>query len=393
MFQICLDMKKTLAAAITSFGLLGFCQIQEAKSQTVIDTITRAFSYAVAADPTKTISGGGSQINIYKLDNNGAATLVVENLYPDGGPGTFSANDYAIDSVGGKIFFREPPRGGGLPLRARVFDIETETLADGWVEITGLPSGAQPIFVTMPDKIGEKISKKCDSTDGTTCDTGTNKVTLGGEGDSQLAIIDADGISTGGKNLVKRVGDELHIGENSLVTVESGGRQKLYATDANGNYIDIDITNGSRLLINGRDVEKSIDNVGALSAALGSVPTISADSKLTCGLGAGTHSDAYAISGGCASKLSERVSVNAALATVINNQTGGTTDNLSARAGFTFRLGKIDDSPKIAAQKAAQLHDEVAKMREENAMLFARLQKLEQLASLQVDESRDLASR
>ena len=45
------------------------------------------------------------------------------------------------------------------------------------------------------------------------------------------------------------------------------------------------------------------------------------------------------------------------------------------------------------ARKAAELHDEVAKMREENAMLLARLQKLEQLASLQVDESRDLASR
>ena len=386
-------MKKTLAAAITSFGLLGFCQIQEAKSQTVIDTITRAFSYAVAEDPTKTISGGGSQINIYKLASDGSASLLVENLYPDGGPGTFSANDYAIDSVEGKIYFREPPRGGDLPLRARVFNIKTETLEDDWVTITGLPDGAQPIFVTMPDKIGEKISKKCDSTDGSTCDAGTNKVTLGGEGSSQLAIIDSDGISTGGKNLVKRVGDELHIGENSLVTVESGGRQKLYATDANGDAIDIDITNGSKLLINGRDVEKSIDNVGALSAALGSVPTISADSKLTCGLGAGTHSDAYAISGGCASKLSERVSVNAALATVINNQTGGTTDNLSARAGFTFRLGKIDDSPKIAAQKAAQLHDEVAKMREENSMLLARLQKLEQLASLKVDESRDLASR
>ena len=386
-------MKKSLAAAITSFGILGLCQIQEARSQTVIDTITRAFSYAVAEDPTKTVSGGGSQINIYKLANNGAATLVVENLYPDGGPGTFTANDYAIDSVGGKIFFREPPRGNGLPLRARVFDIETETLEEGWVTISGLPDGAQPIFVTMPDKIDEKISKKCDSTDGTTCDSGTDKVTLGGEGDSQLAIIDSDGISTGGKNLVKRKGDELHIGENSLVTVESGGRQKLYATDANGDAIDIDITNGSRLLINGRDVEKSIDNVGALSAALGSVPTISADSKFTCGFGAGTHSSAYAVSGGCASRVSERISLNAAVATVFNNHTGDFDDNLSARAGFTFRLGQIDDTPKIAAQKAAQLHDEVAKMREENAMLFARLQKLEKLASLQMGESNDLASR
>ena len=78
---------------------------------------------------------------------------------------------------------------------------------------------------------------------------------------------------------------------------------------------------------------------------------------------------------------------------MVNNHTGDSDDNLSARAGFTFRLGRIDDSPKVAARKAAELHDEVAKMREENAMLLARLQKLEQLASLQVDESRDLASR
>ena len=170
-------------------------------------------------------------------------------------------------------------------------------------------------------------------------------------------------------------------------------QQQLYATDANGDPIDIDITNGTRLLINGRDVEKSIDNVGALSAALGSVPAVSDDSQLTCGFGAGTHSAAYALSAGCASRVSDRVSVNAALATVVNNHTGDSDDNLSARAGFTFRLGRIDDSPKVAARKAAELHDEVAKMREENTMLLSRLQKLEQLASLQVDKSRDLASR
>ena len=47
---------------------------------------------------------------------------------------------------------------------------------------------------------------------------------------------------------------EIHIGENSLVTNEVGGVQQLYATDAGGNAIDIDITNGSDLLINGDSV-------------------------------------------------------------------------------------------------------------------------------------------
>ena len=217
-------------------------------------------------------------------------------------------------------------------------------------------------------------------------------------GNSSINVqITSEGISDAtGANLIKRTADgALHIGENSLVTKEQDGRQGMWATDANGGSIDIDVTNGSRLLINGRDVEKSIDNVGALSAALGSVPAISADSQFTCGFGAGTHSSAYALSGGCASRVSDRVSVNAALATVINNHTGDSDDNLSARAGFTFRLGKIDDSPKIAARKAAELHDKVGKLEESNQALAATnqsLMKLLQAQSARLDNLEKIAS-
>ena len=222
---------------------------------------------------------------------------------------------------------------------------------------------------------------------GSSLDTALNRLCLG-----QILKEESDG--------------SIHIGENSLVLLEAGGKQKMWATNGSGDIIDIDIVNGSRLLINGRDVEKSIDNVGALSAALGSVPAISDDSQFTCGFGAGTHSSAYALSGGCASRVSDRVSVNAALATVVNNHTGDSDDNLSARAGFTFRLGKIDDSPKVAARKAAELRDEVAKLREENeamraeslmqqqinASLLARLERLERIASVQLPLLGDRAS-
>ena len=218
--------------------------------------------------------------------------------------------------------------------------------------------------------------------------TGTNPTT-----------IHETGLEVGGENLIRRSADgAVHIGKNSLVTIEEGGRQKMWATNASGESIDIDITNGSRLLINGRDVEKSIDNVGALSAALGSVPAISADSPFTCGFGAGTHSSAYALSAGCASRVSDRVSVNAALATVINNHTGDKDDNLSARAGFTFKLGKIDDSPKVAARKAAALHDEVAALRDENESIkaasieqkqlnLALMERLERLEAIALGQS------
>ena len=242
-------------------------------------------------------------------------------------------------------------------------------------------------------------------TSGTVEIGGSSAVVEIGTGDNPTTI-SSEGVSVGGSNLIKKSGGTVSIGENSLKLREQGGRQQMWATDANGDSIDIDVVNGSRLLINGRDVEKSIDNVGALSAALGSVPTVSADSQFTCGFGGGTYSSAYAFSGGCASRVSDRVSVNAALATVVNNHTGDADDNLSARAGFTFRLGKIDDSPKVAARKAAELRDEVAKLREENlsmraeslmqkqinSSLAARLEQLERIASSQLSSLGDRAS-
>jgi len=360
-----------------------------------IDTITRAFSYAVAEDPTKTISGGGSQINIYKIDSTGAASLVVENLYPDGGPGTFSADQYAIDSAEGKIYFREPPRGGDLPLRARVFDIKTETLADDWITITGMPDGAMPIFVTMPTATKDQINKQCESDDGTTCNANSNEITLGGTGTDELMKVDANGISTGGtsgKSLVKYVGDELHIGQNSWITKEENGRQKVYAKDAAGNPIPIDYTNGTKLLINGRDVEQSINNVGALSAALTGLPTVPTDTTLACGLGSGTHGGNFALSGGCASKVNDKLSINYAASMTIPGQdyAGDFEDTFSARAGFVWKLGKPVNSELISMKKK-EFQTKIISLEEKNQELLARLERLEKVA-LGESKSKDLAT-
>ena len=78
-----------------------------------------------------------------------------------------------------------------------------------------------------------------------------------GKGNSKVTITNEGIADASGAGLIRNVNGAIHIGENSLITVEEDGRQKLYATDANGKPIDIDITNGSRLLINGRDVEKA----------------------------------------------------------------------------------------------------------------------------------------
>ena len=266
-----------------------------------------------------------------------------------------------------------------------------------FIELTNLPSGANPINIGVINKLNNTIEKKCDSTDSDCDDASDTKfVSLGGEGTDELLRIDNDGISQGGstgKSLVKYVGDELHIGENSWITKEEGGRQKVYAKDAAGNPIPIDYTNGTKLLINGRDVEQSINNVGALSAALTGLPTVPNDTTLACGFGTGTHGGDFAFAGGCASKVNETLSVNYAASMTMPGQdyAGDFEDTFSARAGFVWKLGKPVKPTLISMKEKKEFETQINTLEETNKQLLARLEKLEKVALGSI-QSKDLAS-
>jgi len=61
-------------------------------------------------------------------------------------------------------------------------------------------------------------------------------------------------------DLIKEESDgSVHIGENSLVTIEENGVQQLYATDANDDMININIKKGTDLLIDGVSVAGSLN--------------------------------------------------------------------------------------------------------------------------------------
>ena len=176
------------------------------------------------------------------------------------------------------------------------------------------------------------------------------------------------------------------IGENSLKLKETATEQQLWGTNSSGQIVPINITNGSKLLINGRDVEQSIDNVGALSAALTALPTVPKDSPIACGIGTGTHSGNYAFSGGCASKVNEKLSFNAAASFVPGQDYQGTDNSYSARAGFIFKLGKINKD-KLISKKENQLDLKITNLQTENkelksliALQNTRLEKLEKIA-------------
>ena len=212
--------------------------------------------------------------------------------------------------------------------------------------------------------------------------------------------LDANGVSQGGTNLISRTSDGVtSIGANSLKLQESGGLQKMWATDNTGKSIPIDITNGSKLLINGRDVQQSINNVGALSAALTGLPTVPTDTNLACGIGSGTYAGDFAFSGGCASKLNKNLAINyAASLTLPGRSDIGYSDTFSARAGFVWKLGKATNPTQISMRAKEKMEVKINSLEDKNkrldntvSNLVAKLERLEKLA-LKESKSEDLAT-
>ena len=222
------------------------------------------------------------------------------------------------------------------------------------------------------------INQACNDRIGLYIDEQTDGSVKLGNSDATVTI-NSEGISKSGSNLIKRTSSgELHIGENSWITKEENGRQKVYAKDAAGNSIPIDYTNGTKLLINGRDVEQSINNVGALSAALTGLPTVPTDTTLACGLGTGTYGGDFAFSGGCASKVNEKLSINYAASMTMPGQdyAGDFEDKFSARAGFIWKLGKSTKKPKISLNKKKEIDLKISKLENDNEELKHENQKI-----------------
>ena len=171
-----------------------------------------------------------------------------------------------------------------------------------------------------------------------------------------------------GKNLISKKTtsegtEEVHIGENSLVTYESGGRQQLYATNAATNQIDLNIKKGTNLLIDGVNVMDAIHGSVAMGAAMASLPTSAGDAQYTCGLGTGFHNSSTAISGGCGfdfknfdfvktmPKAFHDASFNFGVASVVE----GKQDGATLKAGITFKFGA---PKKIKTAEAIQFRTE-----------------------------------
>ena len=159
------------------------------------------------------------------------------------------------------------------------------------------------------------------------------------------------------------------IGENSLNFKETPNMLDVWGTNTQSKKVPINMTEG--LLIKGRDVEQSINNVGALSAALTGLPTIPTNSSLACGLGTGTHGGDFAFSGGCASRVNKKLSINYAASMTMPSQdyAGDFEDKFSARAGFVWQLGNSNKPTKISMNQKEEIDLKISKLENDNELL------------------------
>ncbi len=300
----------------------------------------------------------------------------------------------------------------------RTFEIDdpTETVSGGLTLVERPSTAGGPIdssLVLSNDGDGELIRVK------------TNEITAGGDSDSTLIKKNADGtiqlgtdandiditsegLAIDGDPLItKKANGELHIGKNSWITKEENGKQNVYAKDADGNAIPINYTNGTDLQINGKSVQgqintnaSNIKNLGegvvsstALTAALTALPQTSKESKISCGVGTGAYSSKYALGFGCASKLNERVDINAGGSYVFGSSKSygeGTLDSGIVKAGFVFKLGEINKNTQISMKEKENFETKIKTLEEKNNELLARLKRLEKVALGDL-KSKDLA--
>ena len=282
-----------------------------------------------------------------------------------------------------------------------VTDFGNETLLDTWESSrSGITLFNSSLEDAMVDQYEGKILFEVNENDGTTNHEGvleydlTNKTLSKVETSGNIDLSDYALFPEEIKSMIRYDSSTgiTSIGRNSLKQKTTATEQQLWGTNTNGEVAPINITNGSKLLINGRDVEQSINNIGALSAALTGLPTVPTDTTLACGLGTGTHGGDFAFSGGCASKINEKLSINYAASMIMPGQeyAGDFENQLSARAGFVWKLGKAIKPTQISMKEKDIFQNKIASLEEKNKQLLSRLERLEKIALNEI-KSKDLA--
>ena len=178
---------------------------------------------------------------VYSIDpSTGQSTLLVDFAFPSG---YWQPSASFLDSYNGNLYMKDSD--GDL--------VQFNPLDNSVTFIDVVDTDFQSVFQTP--WIGKDLIFKNAASE-TQVGDANNGITISNSS-KDTEIKDSDG-----KTIIKTTAEgETHIGENSLVTVETDGVQLLYATDANGDQIDINIKKGTDLLVDGKSVTQAIADV------------------------------------------------------------------------------------------------------------------------------------
>jgi len=134
----------------------------------------------------------------------------------------------------------------------------------------------------------------------------------------------------------------------------------------------------------------AVQTAGAMGAALSSVPEVSlaVDEPMRCGIGTGGWGSQYAIAGGCAVRLADRLHLNGAIAYAPSvDYSFGSTPSIAGRLGFSFPLGKINNGstsnkPQESSQDQRRIQESISSLQRD---VQARDQRIEAL-KVQLDQ-------
>ena len=204
---------------------------------------------------------------VWLANPDGTETLLLQFEFPSGG---WNPSSSFADQKTGELYLWDS--GTDLTEAEKgfvVYDPVTNTVKTGVKE--GYKDGYQKTFQSVL-QLDEIIKNETDisgdkssviGSDELVASSGTTIIANGTDsedGSATTVIGSNDIVGSDGDTLISKESDgSVHIGENSLVTVEENGVQQLYATDANDDMININIKKGTDLLIDGVSVAGSLN--------------------------------------------------------------------------------------------------------------------------------------
>ena len=158
-------------------------------------------------------------------------------------------------------------------------------------------------------------------------------------------------------------------------------------------------TNTSNISTNTSNIKNLGEGVAgstALTAALTALPQTSKESKLSCGVGTGAYSSRYAIGFGCASKVNERVDINAGGSYVFGGSKsygGGTLDSGVVKAGFVFKLGELNKPTQISFNDKKIINKKISTLEQNNKNLKAAVEESKAKNNKIISQNQKLLAR